>query len=78
MGIRRSWLATAVVRNTSPMPAPLRLKPPHVPALMSKSGGEEVVVVIVWRARKVATAAGTVPTLSTPEAFKCVQVIGIY
>lgn len=61
--MRRSWLATAVVRKTSPMEAPLRWNPPQVPALMRRSATPSVF--IFCNAKKVAIAAGTVPTLST-------------
>uniref|UniRef100_A0A2P2L7E9 Uncharacterized protein MANES_04G078800 n=1 Tax=Rhizophora mucronata TaxID=61149 RepID=A0A2P2L7E9_RHIMU len=62
IGILRSWKATSDTRNTSPMHAPLALKPPAVPALITKSGFR------AWMAAYVARAAGTVPILSTPRA----------
>ena len=66
MAMRRSWLATAVVRKTSPISAPLRLNPPQVPALMSRCASSSLSAFIFCSVRKVAIAAGTVPTLSTP------------
>uniref|UniRef100_A0A0A9ETX7 Uncharacterized protein n=1 Tax=Arundo donax TaxID=35708 RepID=A0A0A9ETX7_ARUDO len=38
IGILLSWNATSDARKTSPMLAPLALKPPAVPALMIRSG----------------------------------------
>ncbi len=59
MGIRRSWFMTAVPKYTSPIAPPRFLKPPAVPALMSRSG------LNACSARYAVSAAGTVPTWST-------------
>ena len=64
MGMRRSWFMTAVVRYTSPMEAPIAWNPPHVPALINRSVFDSSFS--FSSARKVASAAGMVPTLSTP------------
>lgn len=60
--MRRSWLATPVETYTSPTRPPHAWNPPHVPALITMSGLRASI------ARKVLSAAGTVPTLSTPKS----------
>jgi hypothetical protein len=58
-GMRRSWFWMAVDTKTSPISAPRALKPPAVPALITRSGLK------AWMARYAVSVPALVPTSAT-------------